>query len=181
MTAAVEQAGAGADLRPRPSSYSRVTLARIMEGTDANLYGNVHGGVIMRGVDNAAGAAATRHSGGPAVTAFMDEMAFLEPVRIGDILTVRAQVNWTGRTSMEVGVRVSAQRWDDASADELHVGSAYLVFVAVDGDGRPRPVPPVRHDDERDRRRLAEAEVRRRLRLERVEAIRRLRAQGLDP
>jgi len=155
-----------------PTEFSRVTLARIMEPTDANLHGNVHGGVILSMVDNVAGAAAARHSKGLAVTAAIDEMAFLVPVRIGDILTVRAQVNWTGGTSMEVGVRVSAQPWDDATEESIHVGSAYLVFVAVDDNEKPRRVPPVLPQTELDRRRWQEAEIRRQSRLARRAAVR---------
>jgi acyl-CoA hydrolase len=145
---------------------------------DANNYGDVHGGVIMRAVDEAGAVAAVRHSNGPAVTAFMDHMAFLEPVKLGDLLTTQAQVNWTGRSSMEVGVRVTVQRM--GVEGEIHVSSAHLVFVAIDSEGRPRQVPPVLPETERDRMRLQEAEIRRATRLERREAIRRLREQGLD-
>lgn len=146
-----------------------------MEPTDANLHGNVHGGVILRAVDNAAGAAAARHSKGLAVTAAIDEMAFLSPVRIGDILTVKAQVNWTGGTSMEVGVRVTAQPWDDADEEAIHVASAYLVFVAVDEDERPRRVPQVVPESDQDKQRWSEAELRRQSRLARRNAMRELR------
>ncbi|MFM1966173.1 MAG: hypothetical protein RL134_1898 [Actinomycetota bacterium] len=163
---------------PVPTEQSKVTLARVMGVMDANNYGDVHGGVIMRAVDEAAAVAAVRHSNGPAVTAFMDQMAFLEPVKLGDLLTTQAQVNWTGRTSMEVGVRVTVQRM--GAEGEIHVSSAHLVFVAIDAEGRPRQVPPVLPQTERDRMRLQEAEIRRATRLERREAIRRLREQGLD-
>ncbi|MEZ5117188.1 MAG: acyl-CoA thioesterase [Candidatus Nanopelagicales bacterium] len=163
---------------PVPAAFSRVTLARVMGVTDANLLGNVHGGVIMHLVDTTAGSAAGRHCGMPAVTAFVDELAFLEPVRVGDILTCQAQVNWTGRTSMEVGVRVSAQPWNDARNEALHVASAYLVFVAIGPDGRPLPVPPVSHDNDRDRLREHEAEIRRTSRLERRRAIHEWRASA---
>ncbi|CAM5319096.1 Acyl-CoA thioesterase OS=Streptomyces fumanus OX=67302 GN=GCM10018772_33270 PE=3 SV=1 [Streptomyces fumanus] len=132
----------------KPTSASRTTLSHIMTHNDTNLLGTVHGGVIMKLVDDAAGAVAGRHSGGPAVTASMDEMAFLEPVRVGDLVDVKAQVNWTGRTSMEVGVRVLAERWNE-SAPPTQVGSAYLVFAAVDADGKPRRVPPVIPETER--------------------------------
>lgn len=163
---------------PVPMAESRVTLARVMGVMDANNYGDVHGGVIMRAVDEAGAVAAVRFSGGPAVTAFMDQMAFLEPVKLGDLLTTQAQVNWTGRTSMEVGVRVTVQR---LSLDlELHVATAHLVFVAIDKEGKPRPVPPVLPESERDRLRFEEAQIRRTSRLERREAIKRLREQGLD-
>jgi acyl-CoA hydrolase len=168
--------GASDAVRAMPQAFSRVTLARIMEGTDANLHGNVHGGVIMRMVDNAAGACAARHTRGLAVTASMDEMVFLEPVRIGDILTCRAQLNWTGRTSMEVGVRVTAQRWDDASDADHHVATAYLVFVAVDDHEQPRRVPSVLPDGELNELRRREAEIRRSARLARRAAIREGRA-----
>jgi acyl-CoA hydrolase len=164
--------------RPVPTEQSKVTMARVMGVMDANNYGDVHGGVIMRAVDEAGAVAAVRHSNGPAVTAFMDQMAFLEPVKLGDLLTTQAQVNWTGRTSMEVGVRVTVQRM--GVEGEIHVSSAHLVFVAIDAEGRPRKVPPVLPQTERDRMRFQEAEIRRATRLERREAIRRLREQGLD-
>ncbi|GAB3125112.1 acyl-CoA thioesterase [Streptomyces calidiresistens] len=166
----------------KPTSASRTTLSHIMTANDTNLLGTVHGGVIMKLVDDAAGAVAGRHSGGPAVTASMDEMVFLEPVRVGDLVHVKAQVNWTGRSSMEVGVRVLAERWNE-STPPTRVGTAYLVFAAVDGEGRPRPVPPVIPETERDRRRYQEAQIRRTHRLARRRAIRELRerraAEGL--
>ncbi|MFE7135285.1 acyl-CoA thioesterase [Streptomyces sp. NPDC057638] len=171
------------ELPGKPTSASRTTLSHIMTGNDTNLLGTVHGGVIMKLVDDAAGAVAGRHSGGPAVTASMDEMVFLEPVRVGDLVHVRAQCNWTGRSSMEIGVRVMAERWNESTPAQ-QVGSAYLVFAAVDGDGRPRAVPPVIAESERDRRRYQEAQIRRTHRLARRRAIRELRerraAEGID-
>ncbi|MBD3009303.1 acyl-CoA thioesterase [Streptomyces sp. 5-10] len=168
--------GAEPELPGKPTSASRTTLSHIMTGSDTNLLGTVHGGVIMKLVDDAAGAVAGRHSEGPAVTASMDEMAFLEPVRVGDLVHVKAQVNWTGRSSMEIGVRVLAERWNE-STPATQVGSAYLVFAAVDADGKPRPVPPVIPETERDKRRYQEAEIRRTHRLARRRAIKELRAQ----
>lgn len=162
-----------------PTSVSRVTLARIMDDGDANLHGNVHGGVIMKMVDDTAGACAARHQRGKAVTASMDEMVFLVPVRVGDILTCQAQVNWTGTTSMEIGVRVTAQRWDDAAAVEHHVASAYLVFVAIGDDEKPVRVLPVAPETPDDVRRGAEALIRRESRLARRAAIRARRAAEL--
>lgn len=159
------------DLQPLAPSESQSTFVRIMEVTDANLQGNVHGGVIMREVDSAAGLAAVRHSRGPAVTAVMDEMAFLQPVRLGDVLTCKSSVNWTGHTSMEVGVRITAQRRGDFYADSVHVGTAYLVFVAVNPDGSPRPIPPLAPVTPEDFRRQQEAIIRRESRLARRAAI----------
>ncbi|UNO41679.1 acyl-CoA thioesterase [Streptomyces sp. MST-110588] len=167
----------------KPTSLSRTTLSHIMTASDTNLLGTVHGGVIMKLVDDAAGAVAGRHSGGPAVTASMDEMVFLEPVRVGDLVHVRAQCNWTGRSSMEIGVRVLAERWNE-STPATQVGSAYLVFAAVDENGKPRRVPPVVPETERDKRRYQEAQIRRTHRLARRRAIKELRerraAEGLD-
>ncbi|MEV1112175.1 acyl-CoA thioesterase, partial [Micromonospora sp. NPDC049751] len=127
----------------KPTSYSRVTLSKIMTAVDVNLYGTVHGGVLMKFVDDVAGAAAARHSGGTAVTAAIDEIVFSEAVRVGDLVHAHAQVNWTGQTSMEVGVRVVAERWDSAEDAPVRVATAYLVFVGVDVGGAPRTVRPV--------------------------------------
>lgn len=141
-----------------------------MTELDTNLYGNVHGGVVMKLVDDVAGAVAARHSGGPAVTASMDEMVFLTPVHVGDLVYAAAQVNWAGRSSMEVGVRVTAERWDRIGP-ATHVASAYLVYVGIDEQERPRPVPPVVAETDEDRRRFREAEIRRANRLARRDAI----------
>jgi acyl-CoA hydrolase len=174
MTNQHQEAGSG--LPGKSTSASRTTLSHIMTGSDTNLLGTVHGGVIMKLVDDAAGAVAGRHSEGPAVTASMDEMVFLEPVRVGDLVHVRAQCNWTGRTSMEIGVRVMAERWNE-SAPATHVGTAYLVFTALDENGKPRPVPPVIPEDEKDRQRWQEAQIRRTHRLARRREILELRAR----
>ncbi len=151
----------------KPTSAARSTLSRIMTVLDTNLLGTVHGGVVMKLVDDVAGVVAQRHSGGPAVTASMDEMAFLEPVRVGDLVHAEAQVNWSGTTSMEVGVRVLAEPWDEAGVPPVPVATAYLVFVAVDAEGRPREVPPVLPETGEDRRRFGEAKIRRTSRLAR--------------
>jgi len=146
-----------------------------MELTDANLLGNVHGGAIMRLVDNAGGLAAMKHCGGPVVTAAMDEMTFLEPVYVGDVVTVKAMVNDSGRTSMEVGVRVEAE--NVTSGRRVHTSSAYLVYVALDREGKPRPVPPVVAETEEQQQRQREAKLRRQARLARKEAILQARAR----
>ena len=154
-----------------PPGFARTELAVLMDTSHVNLLGNVHGGVIMRQVDSTAGAVAQRHSGGPAVTAAMDEMAFLQPVHVGDILRTMAQVNWAGRTSMEIGVRVETERWNEATGQPLHVASAYLVFVAIDEDGAPREIPGLEPQTEQERRRGREAEIRRAHRLARKQEI----------
>jgi uncharacterized protein (TIGR00369 family) len=150
-------------------SDSKVTLTQLMEVTDANIAGNVHGGVIMRLVDTAAALAAIKHSGGVALTVGIDEMTFLEPVQIGEVVVLRACVNDVGRTSMECGVRVEAE--DPLTGIIRHVNSAYLVFVAVDAEGRPRPVPALVAESDDERRRQREAKLRRERRIDHKQAI----------
>lgn len=166
-------------MNPRALSpaHGRVSLSMVADQTHTNLLGNVHGGVVMRLVDTAAGAAAGRHSGGPAVTAAMDEMAFLAPVHVGDLLRASAQVNWAGRTSMEVGVHVETEPWNQAGTEPVHVASAYLVFVAVDENGGPREVPQLVPETPDEKRRQREAEIRRAHRLARKDEIQAGRAR----
>jgi acyl-CoA hydrolase len=159
-----------------PTSYSRVTLSRIMNQADVNLYGTVHGGVIMKFLDDAAGAAAARHAGGNAVTASIDEIVLLTPVRVGDLVHAKAQVNWVGRTSMEIGVLVLAERWNEGGTEPVRVATAYLVFVHVDANGQPRPIRPVLPETPQDLQRQHEAEIRREHRLARRQAIKEYRA-----
>jgi len=144
---------------PRPASGSHVTLTQLMEITDANIAGNVHGGVVMRLADTAAAIAAFRHTGTLCVTVSVDEMSFLEPVHVGELLTVNAAVNDVGTTSLECGVRVDAE--DPLSGRRIHASSAYFVFVALDDEGRPKVVPPLDVDSDDARRRQAEAKLRR--------------------
>jgi uncharacterized protein (TIGR00369 family) len=167
-------------MEPLPPSYGQVTLTLLAGQNHVNLLGNVHGGEVMRLVDSTAGAAAGRHSGGPAVTAAMDEMAFLAPVKVGDILRATAQVNWAGRTSMEVGVRVETEPWNQAGTAPVHVASAYLVFVAIDPEGSPREVPPLAPSTPDEIRRMREAEIRRAHRLAAKREILDGRQSGLD-
>ena len=157
------------DLTPKPASASRVTLSVMMQVTDANIAGNVHGGTIMKLVDNAAGLAAAKHAGGFAVTAVIDEMSFLEPVYVGDVVTLKASVNEAFHTSMEVGVRVEAESF--VTGKTTHTSSAYVVFVAIDDSGKPRPVPPLVAETEQEKRRQREAALRREARLARKRAI----------
>jgi uncharacterized protein (TIGR00369 family) len=157
------------DLTPRRAADSAVTLVQQMAPTEANPLGNVHGGSIMKLVDTAAGLSALKHVGGPVVTVAMDEMSFLEPVYINEVVTVRATVNDVGRTSMEVGVRVETENFE--SGRKVHTSSAYLVYVALDLDGRPRPAPPILAETDEERQRQNEAKLRRETRLARKAAI----------
>ena len=130
--------------------------------SDANPFGNVHGGEVVKLMDSCAGAAAQRHSRSRVVTARIDELSFVAPVYVGDLVTAKASVNDVGTKSLEVGVRVEAE--NTLTGRTVHVASAYLVFVAIDGDGKPIPVAPLVAETEEDRRRMAAAKERRRLR-----------------
>jgi acyl-CoA hydrolase len=141
---------------------------------DANTAGNVHGGVILRICDEAAGLAAVRHSRGRVVTAGMDRMTFLSPVYIGQLVTCSAMVNAAWRTSVEVGVRVESE--DVRTGEVRHACTAYLTMVALDREGQPTRVPPLIPETPDEMRRQHEAEVRRDNRLAEREAIRTARA-----
>jgi uncharacterized protein (TIGR00369 family) len=142
---------------------SSVIMAQQMNPQDANPAGNVHGGVIMKLIDTAAGAVAIRHARSNAVTASIDRLDFFHPVFVGDFVTLRASLNFVGRTSMEVGVRVESENL--MTGKRRHTSTAYLTYVALDGQGQPLPLPPMILETEEEKRRNREAKVRRETRL----------------
>ncbi|NPA90321.1 MAG: acyl-CoA thioesterase, partial [Chloroflexi bacterium] len=150
-------------LQGKRPAESNTILSRMMNPSDANPLGIVHGGEILKMVDEAGGLAAMRHAGSPVVTVRLDSMTFLEPIYVGNLVIVKAMVNWVGRTSMEVGIRVEAE--DPMTGERTHTNSAYAVYVALDEQGRPRPVPPLIIETEEERRRWEAAEERQRIRL----------------
>ena len=150
---------------PKTVAASKTVMSRTMLPSDANPYGNVHGGEVMKLIDAVAGAAATRHARARVVTARIDELSFLAPVYVGHLVTAKASVNHVGKTSMEIGVRVEAE--DMLTGNVVHVASAYLVFVATDEHGRPVSLPPLLAETDEERRRMKAAETRRSLRLQR--------------
>jgi acyl-CoA hydrolase len=150
-------------MEPKPASESNAVLVKWMGIGDANSAGFVHGGVVMKLCDEAAGIAAIRHCRGRVVTAAMDRMTFILPVNVGELVTCSASVNAAWRTSMEVGVRVEAER--PLTGERRHTSTAYLTMVAVDEQGTPTAVPPLTAESEASRRRQREAELRRRNRL----------------
>lgn len=152
-------------LSPKVVSASRTTYSRGMLPSDANPFGNVHGGEVMKLIDSCAGTAAMRHARARVVTARIDELSFLAPVYVGDLLTAMASVNEVGSTSMEVGVRVEAE--NPLTGAVKHVASAYLVFVATNEQGRPTAIPSLIAETDDERRRMAQAKQRRALRLQR--------------
>ena len=159
-----------ADLTTRRVKDSEVTLAILMLPANANPLGSIHGGVIMQHVDEAGGLAAVRHCRMRAVTVHIDDMSFLSPVHVGDLVLFKASINDVGRTSLEVGVRVEAENL--MSGEVRHISTAFIVYVALDEEGRPTPVPPLIVETEQERKRQAAARVRREFRLRREEAIR---------
>ena len=134
---------------------SSVTMAHMMLPQHANPAGNVHGGDIMKFIDDAAGVVAVKHARTNTVTASIDRLDFHRSVFIGNLLVVKASLNATGRTSMEIGVRVEAE--DLRSGEIKHIASAYLTFVSLNADGRPTPVPPYTPTTEEGIRRAREA------------------------
>lgn len=138
-----------------------------MPGHTNGAAGVMFGGVLMQWIDVCAGVAAMRHAGGAVVTASIDRLDFLVPVRLGQVVVLQAMVNHARRTSMEVGCRVETE--DPATRRRLYTTKAYLTFVAIDErNGRPRQVPPLELLTEEDRRRNREAEARR---VERLSAV----------
>jgi uncharacterized protein (TIGR00369 family) len=144
-------------------SESRVVMAQVMNPESANPAGNVHGGNIMKLIDIAGGVAATRHARVHVVTASIERLDFLCPVFVGDFLTLKASVNFVGKTSMEIGVRVEAE--NPLTGKTRHTGSAYLTYVALDLNSRPIQLPPLILETEEDRHRNREAANRKQTRL----------------
>jgi len=132
-------------------AQSRVTLSSVMGPQDTNIHGNVHGGVIMKLVDEVGALAAVRHARLPVVTIVIDSMTFLEPIRVGNLVSLTAELTWVGRTSIEVRVEVTAE--NPMTGTHTTTNTAYLVYVALDPEGRPAEVPPLLYetDEQRDR------------------------------
>jgi acyl-CoA hydrolase len=164
---------------PRPAHDSRSILVKWMGIGDANSAGFVHGGVVMYLCDEAAGLASVRHSGLRCVTAAMDRMTFLLPVHVGELLTLESSVNAAWRTSMEIGVRVTAE--NVRTGEKRHTNTAYLTMVALDDDARPTQVPPLRCESDDEHRRESEAQLRRANRLAEREQIVAVRSAKGEP
>ena len=155
----------------KPVSESRHETSELMMPQDANNLGHVFGGVVLAMMDKVAAIAAFRHCRTNVVTASIDRVDFREPVHVGDLVVMKASVNFAGRTSMEVGVRVEAE--DLLSGARRHTNSCYLTFVAIDRNGRPIEVPALRPETDEEQRRHAAAGERRRRRLEERESEKR--------
>ncbi len=149
----------------RPIRDSRVTLSQPMGVTEANVLGNVHGGVLMKICDEAGALAAMKHARRPVVTVTVDSMSFHSAVNIGDLLTVQAEVTWVGRTSLETRLVVTAE--NIMTGDITHTNTAYYVYVALDEAGEPTAVPPLICETDEERMLFQEGAARQAHRLER--------------
>ncbi len=150
-------------LPPKSMSASRVTLSQLMHPEHANLLGNVHGGWIMKLVDEAGALACMRHAQRKVVTVAIDSMTFREPIKIGDLVILNAEVTYTGRTSMEAEVNVLAE--NPVTRERSHTNTAYLVYVALDDDGKPTEIPQLKAETEAEQHKLVQAKERQERRL----------------
>ena len=158
----------------RPVSESQSERSEIIFPGDANALGNLFGGRLMQFIDLVAAMASSRHARAITVTASMDHLDFVAPVKVGDLLILKASVNRAFRTSMEVGVKAMVE---DVRAQRLrHVSSAYLTFVAVDTTGQRIDVPQVLPETEHQRRRFEDAGRRREMRSDETRRKKELRA-----
>ena len=155
-------------MTPRRPSDSAVEATHLVLPSDTNPHGTAFGGIIMQWMDIAAGIAGSRHCRGQVVTVAVDELVFTTPIRLGDVVVVRASVNFVGKTSLEVGVRV--EREEAHTGKREHSLTGYFTMVAVDKEGHPTAVPPLTTESEIEARRWAAAQARRAARLARKSA-----------
>jgi uncharacterized protein (TIGR00369 family) len=137
---------------------SRISIAQLMHPEHANILGHVHGGWIMKLVDEAGALACMRHAQKKVVTVAVDSLVFREPIKIGDLVTLNAEVTYTGRTSMEAEVQVTAE--NPITGERTHTNTAYLVYVGLDDDGRPTPIPALIAESDEERQRMEQAKKR---------------------
>ncbi|MFZ5818447.1 MAG: acyl-CoA thioesterase [Chloroflexota bacterium] len=152
-----------APLKAKPIRASQISIAQLMQPEHANSQGNVHGGWIMKLVDEAGALACMRHAQCRVVTVAIDSMVFRQPIRIGDLVILNAEVSYAGRTSMEAEVQVVAE--NPVTGEQTHTNTAYLVYVALDDEGKPVPVPSLFAETEHEKQRLEQAQKRQKYRL----------------
>ena len=157
------------DVQSKPVSASRVSLSQLMQPEHANLMGNVHGGYIMKLVDEVGALACMRHANQRVVTVAVDNLTFRQPIHIGNLVMLTAEVSYTGRTSMEAEVKVVAE--DPLNGERTHTNTAHLVYVALSEEGRPVAVPPIECENEQQERRKQQAEARQEYRLKQAREV----------
>ena len=147
------------DALPAKSIHaSHITIAQLMQPEHANNLGNVHGGWIMKLVDEAGALACMRHAQRRVVTVAIDSMVFRQPIKISDLVILNAEVTYAGHTSMEVQVEVQAE--NPITGERTHTNTAYLVYVALDDNGKPTSIPPLKAENEEEKRKMQEAQER---------------------
>lgn len=140
---------------PRPVSYSQTTITELMIPSYANFGGKIHGGILLSLMDKVAYACASKHAGTYCVTVSVDQVEFLQPVEVGELVSLHASVNYVGRTSMIIGIRVEAQNIKTGIIK--HTNSSYMTMVAKGEDDKPALVPELVLEDATDVRRFIEA------------------------
>jgi uncharacterized protein (TIGR00369 family) len=162
------------EINAKKVSASRVTIAQLMQPEHANNQGNVHGGWIMKLMDEAGALACMKHAQKRVVTVSVDQMVFRQPILTTDLVTLTAEVSYVGRTSMEVEVQVMAE--NPITGEYTHTNTAYMVFVALDEEGKPTPIPRLIPENESQRKRMEEGKERQAYRL-----IQNSKARKLEP
>jgi uncharacterized protein (TIGR00369 family) len=147
----------------KPMSASKISIAQLMQPEHANNLGHVHGGWIMKLVDEAGALACMRHAQRRVVTVAIDQMIFRQPIRIGDLVILNAQVTYTGHTSLEAEVQVTAE--NPVTGEQTHTNTAYVVYVALDRNGEPAPVPALYAETDEEEARMQQARARQQHRL----------------
>ena len=150
-------------MKAKPVRESQVLRTEIVHPGDTNPLGNIFGGTVVEWMDKAAAICAMRHSRTNVVTASIDALSFLSPIKVGYFVILKTSVNYTGKTSMEIGVRVEAE--NPMTGETQHTATAYLTFVAIDENGKPIPVPPVLPETAIEKKRYEMAKKRREARL----------------
>lgn len=150
---------------PKTMRASRISIAQLMQPEHANALGNVHGGWIMKLVDECGALACMRHAQRKVVTVAVDSMTFQQPIKIGDLVVLTAEVTYTGRTSMEAEVHVEAE--NPVTGVKTHTNNAYLVYVAMGDDGHPVNIPPISAETPDEQQKLDAAKKRQAIRLNR--------------
>ncbi len=148
----------------KPVKDSLVEMVQVVQPEDANPMGVAFGGKVVQWMDMAAAVSAMRHARQPVVTASIDHLSFLGPIRIGDFVVIRAAVNYVGHTSMEVGVTIESEH--PLTGERQRTTRGYLTFVALGKDGRPTEIQPVVPETEKEKQRFEEAQRRRQLKLQ---------------
>lgn len=148
---------------PKPVRASRVTLTLMMPPAEANMLGNVHGGYVMRLMDEAGASTAMRHSQRPVVTVVVDQVLFKEPIHVGDLVTIQAELTYVGRSSLEARLEVKAENL--LTGETTDTNTAYFVYVALDEHGHPAPVAPLLLETEAEQRQWEAAKERQAYRL----------------